>query len=73
MWKNECVSIDLFIHVIFCLLNNFKKNKKTNKNVYWSYHENKDTILKIGDFLTKSKISPPKPFFDYFHVRTHPR
>ena len=26
MWKNECVSIDLFIHVIFCLLINFKKN-----------------------------------------------
>jgi hypothetical protein len=25
MWKNECVSIDLFIHVIFCLLINFKK------------------------------------------------
>ena len=26
MWKNECVSIDLFIHVVFCLSNNFKKN-----------------------------------------------
>ena len=25
MWKNECVSIDLFIHVIFCLLINLKK------------------------------------------------
>jgi hypothetical protein len=25
MWKNECDSIDLSIHIIFCLLINFKK------------------------------------------------
>ena len=31
MWKNECVSIDLFIHVIFCLLINFKK--KCNSHI----------------------------------------
>ena len=31
MWKNECVSIDLFIHVIFCLLNNFKKKQKNKQ------------------------------------------
>jgi hypothetical protein len=32
MWKNECVSIDLFIHVIFCLLINFKKKCKSHNN-----------------------------------------
>ena len=31
MWKNECVSTDLFIHVIFCLLNNFKKKQKNKQ------------------------------------------
>jgi hypothetical protein len=31
MWKNECVSTDLFTHVIFCLLNNFKKKQKNKQ------------------------------------------
>ena len=32
-----------------------------------------DTILNIGDFSKKTKISPQNPCFKYFHVRTHPR
>jgi hypothetical protein len=33
MWKNECVLIDLSIHIIFCLLINFKKYKSHNNYV----------------------------------------